>query len=167
MSAGISGSSSGWPPNPVALPGAIFMRAKTAFVSTGSPGLTRRPMSGGSAMRGPSSSPMPRIIRARRMRQTGTSAPVAFAASKRSGSSRRKRIGARKQPQRRRRVRRTAAKARRDGQTFDKMKGAEFRAGKTFGEMMRRAQNKIVFNAARGRRRRPLDRKGKSLPRSS
>jgi hypothetical protein len=54
---------------------------KRFSVATGSPGLTSRPMSGGNASQGPSSSPTPRIIRARVMRQTGTSAPVARAAS--------------------------------------------------------------------------------------
>src|ERR1019366_2688889 len=39
------------------------------------------------------------------------------------------------------------------------MEGAEFRAGKMFGEMICRAQNKIVFKAARGGSRRTLDRK--------
>ena len=57
------------------------MRAKTDFVSTGTPGLTSTANSGGRRRVGPRSPPTPRIMRALEPTQTGTSAPVARAAA--------------------------------------------------------------------------------------
>ena len=53
----------------------------TAGVATGTRGLTSTAKRGGKRKAGPSSSPAPRIMRARGSRQTGTSAPVRRAAS--------------------------------------------------------------------------------------
>ena len=61
--------------------------AKTSFVATATPGLTRIAGSRGRSRGAERISPMPRIRRGRGSRQTGTSAPVARAACVRRGSS--------------------------------------------------------------------------------
>ena len=62
-------------------PAAGFQPANTDLVASATPGLTSTAGSGGRSSGAESFSPMPRISRGRGSRQTGTSAPVARAAS--------------------------------------------------------------------------------------
>ena len=90
--------------------------ANTSLVGTATPGLTSTAGNSGSVIGSERISPMPRIMRARGSRQTGTSAPVACARGAQALVVERKPVHLRQQAQRSGRIGRAAAKPGRDRQ---------------------------------------------------
>ncbi len=77
----------------------------------------------------------------------------------------RKAVRTRDEPQRRRRIRRSAAKPGCDGQPLDETERAEPRAGNALAKVPRRAQHEIIFNLSAGGSAWTLDGKSERLAR--
>ena len=127
------------------------------------PGLTSTACSGGSTSGSDNNSPVPRMMRARGSRQTGTSAPMAQAAACSRGSLRRDVIEARQKPQGRRRIGRAAAKPRRGGEILRQLEMPGLERGNVARQHMRGLDDEIVFGRTRLHDKGALDRQSRRV----
>ena len=108
---------------------------------------------------------MPRIMRGRGSRHTGTSAPVDARRLDQPRIADGDAVGAGEQPQRRRRVGRAATDPSRDRQPLGQDKAPELEALDALGERARGLQHQIVADRSGRRRGRPVDGERERAPR--